>query len=37
MQEKIKLYLQYVEKQSFPYDIVLIFKTFRMIATRKSE
>lgn len=37
MQEKIKLYLQYVEKQSSLYDIALIFKTFRMIVNRKSE
>lgn len=37
MQEKIKLYLQYVEKQSFLYDITLIFKTFWMIVTRESE
>ena len=37
MQEKIKLYLQYVEKQSFLYDIALIFKTFWMIVTRESE
>jgi lipopolysaccharide/colanic/teichoic acid biosynthesis glycosyltransferase len=31
MQEKIKLYLEYVEKQSFLYDIGLIFKTFFVI------
>ena len=31
MQEKIKLYLEYVEKHSFFYDIALIFKTFRVI------
>ena len=37
MQEKIKLYLQYVEMQSFLYDIALIFKTFWMIVTRESE
>jgi lipopolysaccharide/colanic/teichoic acid biosynthesis glycosyltransferase len=37
MQEKIELYLQYVEKQSFLYDIALIFKTFWMIVTRESE
>ena len=36
MQEKIKLYLQYVEKQSFIYDIALIFKTFWMIVTRET-
>lgn len=28
MQDKIKLYLEYVEKHSFFYDIKLIFKTF---------
>lgn len=28
MQEKIKLYLEYVEKHSFLYDLSLIFKTF---------
>ena len=28
MQEKIKLYLEYVEKHNFFYDIGLIFKTF---------
>ena len=28
MQEKIKLYLEYVEKSSFFYDIKIIFKTF---------
>lgn len=31
MQEKIKLYLEYVEKHSFWYDIALIFKTFFVI------
>ena len=31
MQEKIKLYLEYVEKQSFFYDLGLIFKTFFVI------
>lgn len=31
MQEKIKLYLEYVEKHSFFYDIALIFKTFWVI------
>lgn len=31
MQEKIRLYLEYVEKQSFWYDIGLIFKTFWVI------
>ncbi|MBQ8046239.1 MAG: sugar transferase [Bacteroidales bacterium] len=33
MQEKIKLYLEYVEKSSFWYDIKLIFKTFWVIIT----
>ena len=31
MQEKIKLYLEYVQKHSFLYDIGLIFKTFFVI------
>lgn len=31
MQEKIKLYLEYVQKHSFWYDLGLIFKTFRAI------
>lgn len=31
MQEKIKLYLEYVERQSFWGDIGLIFKTFGAI------
>jgi len=31
MQEKIRLYLEYVEKHSFLYDIGLIFKTFFVI------
>ena len=31
MQEKIKLYLDYVEKHNFLYDIGLIFKTFWVI------
>ena len=31
MQEKIKLYLEYVEKSSFWYDIKLIFQTFKVI------
>lgn len=33
MQEKIKLYLEYVEKHSFLYDIGLIFKTFWVIVS----
>lgn len=31
MQEKIKLYLEYVEKAGFWYDLKLIFKTFKVI------
>ena len=31
MQEKIKLYLEYVEKHNFFYDLCLIFKTFFVI------
>lgn len=31
MQEKIRLYLEYVEKQGFWYDLGLIFKTFWVI------
>lgn len=31
MQEKIKLYLEYVDKHSFFYDLGLIFKTFFVI------
>jgi len=31
MQEKIKLYLEYVEKHSFFYDLGLIYKTFWVI------
>ena len=34
MQEKIKLYLEYVENASFWYDIKLIFKTFWVIVTK---
>mgnify|MGYP003293792950 CR=1 FL=1 len=33
MQEKIKLYLEYVEQHSFWYDIKLIFQTFLVIIT----
>ena len=33
MQEKIRLYLDYVEKSSFWYDIKLIFQTFKVIIT----
>ena len=35
MQEKIKLYLEYVRKHSFWYDLVLIFKTFRVIVSER--
>ena len=31
MQEKIKLYLEYVDNASFWYDSQLIFKTFWVI------
>ena len=33
MQEKIKLYLQYVEQASFGYDLKLLFKTLKVIVT----
>ena len=35
MQEKIRLYLEYVEKHSFWYDLGLIFKTFKVIVTER--
>lgn len=35
MQEKIKLYLEYVKKHSFIYDIGLIFKTFQVIVKER--
>ena len=35
MQEKIRLYLEYVEKHSFFYDLSLIFKTFKVIVTER--
>lgn len=35
MQEKIKLYLEYVNKHNIWYDIKLIFKTFWVIITKK--
>ena len=35
MQEKIKLYLEYVEKHNFLYDIGLIFKTFWVIVSER--
>ena len=31
MQEKIKLYLEYVEQASFGYDLKLLFKTLKVI------
>ena len=35
MQEKIRLYLEYVEKHNFFYDIALIFKTFWVIVRER--
>ena len=35
MQDKIKLYLEYVEKHSFWYDIKLIFQTFYTIVKER--
>lgn len=35
MQEKIKLYLEYVEKHSFIGDLGLIFKTFWVIVSER--
>ena len=35
MQEKIKLYLEYVHNSSFWYDLMLIFKTFKVIVTER--
>lgn len=35
MQDKIKLYLEYVEKHSFLYDIKLIFQTFFVIVQER--
>ena len=35
MQEKIRLYLEYVEKHNFLYDIGLIFKTFWVIVKER--
>ena len=35
MQEKIKLYLEYVQNASFWYDIKLIFQTLRVIVTER--
>ena len=36
MQEKIKLYLEYVEKHNFWYDIELIFQTFWVIVKERK-
>ena len=35
MQEKIRLYLEYVENASFWYDIKLIFQTFWVIVKER--
>ena len=35
MQEKIRLYLEYVEKHNFLYDLGLIFKTFWVIVSER--
>lgn len=35
MQEKLKLYLEYVEKHNFWYDLGLIFKTFWVIVKER--
>ena len=35
MQEKIRLYLEYVENASFLYDLKLIFRTFKVILTER--
>lgn len=35
MQEKIRLYLEYVKKHSFFYDIALVFKTFWAIVSER--
>ncbi len=35
MQEKIKLYLEYVEKHNFFYDLGLVFKTFWVIVSER--
>ena len=34
MQEKLKLYLEYVQNASFWYDVKLIFKTFYVISQK---
>lgn len=33
MQEKLRLYLEYVDNQSFLYDLRLIFATLRAVIT----
>ena len=35
MQEKIRLYLEYVKNASFWYDIKLIFRTFWVIISER--
>lgn len=35
MQEKIKLYLDYVRNESFWYDIKIVFKTFKVIIAER--
>lgn len=35
MQEKIRLYLEYVKNASFLYDMKLIFQTFKVIITER--
>ena len=35
MQEKLRLYMEYVENASFLYDLKLIFKTFRVIVSER--
>ena len=35
MQDKIRLYLEYVKNASFLYDLKLIFKTFKVIVTER--
>ena len=35
MQEKLKLYLEYVRKASFRYDIKLIFQSFKVIVVER--
>ena len=35
MQEKIRLYLEYVKKHSLFYDMALIFKTFEVIVSNR--